>query len=476
MTPTTVLKFALGPLGIGVLGAISLPITSWFFAPEDIGMLAMLQVVIGLGIMIGSLGLDQAYVREYHLASDKVRLFVMCFFPGLFVVLAFLIGVVFFSPNYFAQALYSHPSPVLAYLTLACMILAFVQRYLSIYLRVKEKALQFSFSQLLPKFVFLVLVIALPFYYGLANIYVLMGAQLAGLCSVLIVFFFLVKGGVKFKFDLAGVRPAFRALLSFGMPLILAGVAAWGLRATDKVMLKNLSGLSELGVYAVAATISNGASIVVSVFNTVWAPVVYKWEANGEMASNVELSCRLIQFVVYFLFVMTGLFSWLFEYILPPKYQQVEYLLAVCLAPPLLYALSEVSSIGINLARKTSYSVYATLVALIISIGCNLWLIPIFGASGAAISTSLAFYFYLVFRTELAVKIWRPVRRRRMYSMTFLVLALSWVGALWGRELPLRIEVFWLVCAAVGLFVYWPEIKFSFSALSRRRLRSGREA
>ena len=58
--------FAVGPIGGAFLGFITLPLTAWFFSTEDIGRIALLQIVLGFTTMLFSLGLDQAYVREYH--------------------------------------------------------------------------------------------------------------------------------------------------------------------------------------------------------------------------------------------------------------------------------------------------------------------------------------------------------------------------------------------------------------------------
>ena len=66
--------FSIGPLGGAVLGFLTLPITAWFFSSEDIGRIALLQIVIGFTTVLFSLGLDQAYVREYHEKENKSNL------------------------------------------------------------------------------------------------------------------------------------------------------------------------------------------------------------------------------------------------------------------------------------------------------------------------------------------------------------------------------------------------------------------
>ena len=82
MTPKKIAEFALGPIAGAFLGFISLPIMAWFFTIEDIGRLAMLNVVTGFSTLLFSLGLDQAYVREYHEVTNKPALFKETLCPG----------------------------------------------------------------------------------------------------------------------------------------------------------------------------------------------------------------------------------------------------------------------------------------------------------------------------------------------------------------------------------------------------------
>ena len=66
MNPKKIASFALGPIGGAALGFITLPIITWFFSQEDVGRMAMLNVAVSFSILLYTLGLDQAYVREFH--------------------------------------------------------------------------------------------------------------------------------------------------------------------------------------------------------------------------------------------------------------------------------------------------------------------------------------------------------------------------------------------------------------------------
>lgn len=74
MTPKQIIAFAIGPFGITIIGFVTLPFMTWFFNQEDIGRLALLNIAINFSILFFSLGLDQAYVREFYGIEDKLVL------------------------------------------------------------------------------------------------------------------------------------------------------------------------------------------------------------------------------------------------------------------------------------------------------------------------------------------------------------------------------------------------------------------
>ena len=163
MTPKKIAAFALGPLGGALLGFITLPIITWYFSQEDIGRLAMLNVVTSFSILLFSLGLDQAYVREFHETKSKSALFKTTLLPGLVLVLIVL-GVLLSFDNVISRWLFEIDSLLLSLLVAAAVLSAFLSRFLSLILRMNEQGLAYSMSQLLPKLL-LILIITFNFNY-----------------------------------------------------------------------------------------------------------------------------------------------------------------------------------------------------------------------------------------------------------------------------------------------------------------------
>src|SRR5690606_12481416 len=119
------------------------------------------------------------------------------------------------------------------------------------------------------------------------------------------------------------------------------------------------STFEKLGIYSITVSLASGASIIGSVFSTVWAPMVYKWASNEEDLAQVDAVTETLLAVVALFFCLAGLGSSMVLVLFPPEYARVQYLLMPCLFYPLLYVLSEATVIGVGLSKKTGFAMAA---------------------------------------------------------------------------------------------------------------------
>lgn len=77
------MAYSVGPIGSGLIGLITLPMITWFYSVEDVGRISMLQVCTSFFVLLFCLGLDQAYVREYHEFPNKPQLLKVVLLPSL---------------------------------------------------------------------------------------------------------------------------------------------------------------------------------------------------------------------------------------------------------------------------------------------------------------------------------------------------------------------------------------------------------
>lgn len=444
MNAKKIASFAIGPVGAAVLGFITLPVITWFYSAEDIGRIAILQVVTGFCVLLFSLGLDQAYVRDYHEAEHKPALFKAALLPGLLLIVMGL-AFCFVLPGFISKALFSVDSALISTLIALCFLAAFVSRFLSLILRMQERGLAFSMSQVLPKLIFLSAIgIYALFSFGFDLLHLVI-AQTLSVVSVALVYGWNTRqewfAALKQSVD----KEKLKAMLRFGAPLIMGGIAFWGMTAIDKVFLRSLSTFEELGVYSVATSFAAAAIVFQSVFSIVWAPTVYRWAAEGINTEKIDRVTEYVLLAVVTLFCAAGVFSWVITYVLPPQYESVQFILLSCMAYPLFYTLSEATVVGLGIARKSSYAMLAALIGCAVSFVGNYLLIPLYGAAGAGVSTAVAFWVFFFCRTEFSCLVWRPISRLKLYAVTLACLFLSVTFTLKGASYHFEFILLWLL-------------------------------
>lgn len=467
MTSKQIAAFAVGPLGAAFLGIVSLPVITWLFSQEDVGRMAMLQVTISFCILIFSLGLDQSYVREFHEAENQPALLKHAMLPGLVLLVMFILILLSFGGT-LSEWLFGVSQSNLSALVALALVASYISRFLSLVLRMNERGLAYSMSQLLPKLLLLVIIgsyVALGVDKDLTS---LVFANTIAIAFVCLIYAWNTSAewlsGIHSKLDIDQLK----SMLRFGLPLILGGLAFWGLTAIDKVFLRVLTTFEELAIYSVSVSFATAASILQSVFSTVWAPMVYKWASAGEGLENVRKVNRYILALVVLGFALAGLLSWIVTLFLPANYAAVQWIVISCLGYPLLYTLSETTVVGIGISRRSSFSMLAALSAFAVNLLGNWWLIPIFGAAGAAVSTCLSFWVFFFLRTEFSIYLWKPMPRVLLYAFSLLSVIGASVSTLWGSVIQTWMTWYWLIILGCWAVAFKDEVGGVLAFFSRK--------
>tara|TARA_R110002126_G_scaffold290690_2_gene448257 strand:+ start:104 stop:493 length:390 start_codon:yes stop_codon:yes gene_type:complete len=88
------------------------------------------------------------------------------------------------------------------------------------------------------------------------------------------------------------------------------------------------------------------------------------------------------------------------------------------------------TAIGINIEKKTSKGLIATVISAIFGILISYFLVLYFSATGAAIGMLISYWIYLVLRTEVSIRVWKKVDRLKIYSVTLIALSFASTFAL----------------------------------------------
>ena len=468
MNTQKLIGYALGPLGSAAASAIALPLISWYFSAEDIGRIVLLQTVAGMVLLVMGLGLDQAYIREYHAAENKPALFKNIFILPLALIIAACVAL-FFKLELPAQWILNLSAPSLGLLCIIFIFTTFITRYLSTILRMQERAYAFSLSQLIPKILILLLILLYIFFNLPKTTFNLILAYALAQALTVAVLALQTRSEVCQAMRSSMSLPLMRETLRYGLPLAFGGLAYWGLASIDRFLLKQLADLSELGVYSMAVSFGAVALIFQSIFSTIWAPMVFKWVKEGVNLNKISGIVDVMLALCVAILCLIGLFSPLVPLLLPEKYAPVQFILLSSILFPLLYTLTEVTSIGINVSKRTWLITVFSLLALLCNLGLLYLLIPKLGARGAAMATAASFWLFFVMKTEASLRLWQPLPRLKVYGITFLCLivclAYTYAG---NRDNYFAFAGVWLITLAwLGLH-HKQGLRHIFAALSGR--------
>lgn len=212
-------------VGPGLAAAITfftLPILSTFYSVDDIGRFSMLQLAVNFSIIIFSVGLHQAFVREYFESTKKSALtFVLILIPMLFLFLVFSISIMVGLD--ISSLLFGVESTLLSILVFIC-ILGGVFTHLTIHiLRMEEKISSYAVMLFLPKLTVLISSLIFIFYLGAIDFrFLVYSLFCASIVSAFSSIYFnkntlieAYKTGLDYKLA--------KGMLRFGAPLVIGG-------------------------------------------------------------------------------------------------------------------------------------------------------------------------------------------------------------------------------------------------------------
>lgn len=414
------LGYGIGPLGSAFFSLISVPVIAWFYSVEDVARFALFQTIVVLYTLVFSFGLDQAYIREYYDTNDKDKLLGQVLKGILLPSFIFILLCTLLFKEKISYLLYDKYTLQIFFLTVFSSVFNLLTRVVSSIQRVKDQAILFSCSQVLPKFIFLLVLLVMT-YTNNPKFENILWSQFIAI-SIVLVFF--IKINLKYIVSsiFISIDSSLKSYYIFGLPLILTGGAIWGLKLADRFYLKIFSTLEQLGMYSMAITIASGVVIFSSIFNTIWSPLVYKWVSSGDIKDEVivekikDIGFKASLAVAGITAILIPL-SYIVPYFLPSQYKSISSIIPLCALAPLLYTLSEITGIGINLKKNTKYTLFSCLIAIASHIVLSIYLIPNYGAIGAAVAGTLAFFIFFLARSIFSNYLWIKIDHKRIYFL-----------------------------------------------------------
>lgn len=432
--------YGAGDIAVTAVSYLLLPLYFRVLTQEDYGALALLLAVETAAKILFRFGLDGAFMRYYLDCADAHARRVL---GGTLVwFLAGASGVLLLAGQLAAPAMAAWLFGDLAGRYLPALRLVLVNIFLLTFtfipfhvMRMEKAATTFAaftFGRSVSTLALRILLV-LWWQWGVTGLFV---ADLIVTAIVVPLLWPWARRVVGWQWSTAVLRRC----LHFGLPRLPHGLAQQALDGGNKVLLNLYVPLSSLGVYQISGTIGQAVKLFLSAFETGWAPFYY---ATAKEPNAQEVFRKITTYGVAVLVLLAAGLTAIAEDLVrllttQTPWTEAAYAEAALVVPLVAIALVWqgvylLTSIGLNLTSQTQYYPAATFASAGVGLGSGILLMPIWGATGAAVA------FLLSYVTLALVAGWFS---RRQYPMTYewrrlaQVIAAGAVAAAAGRGLP----------------------------------------
>lgn len=382
--------YGAGDVATQAISFLLLPIYVRFLSPGDYGVLALLLAVEMLAKIVFRWGVDASFMRMYYDCPDQAarrRLASTVFYFLLAANGLLLAGALALTPVLSRQLFGSATqAPTLQIL----LVNTFVGGFFFIpfhQLRIERQSPRYialTFTRSLATIV-LRLTLVIGFRLGV------LGIVLADLVTTVLF------TGVLLPRFAALIGPVFskdllREALRFGLPRLPHGLAQQTAAVSDRYILSLYATLHEIGLYSIGASFAMGLKLFLNAFEYAWAPFYFAImrEADAKPTYRLVATWGVAVLVGLAMLVSAGA-PQIVRIMTTPLYQGAAAVMPWIAVGVVFQGVYLLTSIGLNITKRTEFYPIATGLAAATSIGANLALIPAYGSTGAAMANALSY-------------------------------------------------------------------------------------
>ena len=386
--------YGLSGVVLQVVGVVTLPIFTHTFSTTQYGVIGLAVVTSSLVYILVDLGLASAAQRSYFdrsedqqserrsvlLTATLAETATACAVAAVLIVLRNPISAVLFGTARF------HLLIVLIGANLPCTALMLLTR----------EAMRLTFR---------------PWRYFVSAVIAGLGATATSLVAVYVLhagvagmlWGLLAGTAASALFGLLASRGAIgghwsgrelRVMIRFGLPLVPAAFAQWGLTFADRFMLRALSDTTQVGLYTVANQIAGVMLFVVNAFALAFSPYILSLFAEDPEFEKTTRAQTLVYLTIVLTTVAVGLGVFSRELVAllaqKPAYAASYESIALLAAGSVAFGINAVTLAGISYRRATHWFAIYTGVAVTVNVGLNFAVIPPFGQVGAGVAQAVA--------------------------------------------------------------------------------------
>ena len=382
--------YGLGDVGVSVVNFLLLPLYVTYLTDRDYGILGLLGAVEVITKIAARWGLDGSFMRFFYdceTTRDRQRL--------ASTILGFLLitnGVLFaasmVAAPWLASLILHDAGQTLALRLVLANTFVMAFTFLPFHvLRIEKRAVEFSVLTLARSVstVLLRLVLIVGFGYGV------LGVVLADIAVTMVLIAVLARHFAPL------MRPMFsRELLgdtlAFGLPRLPHAAAQQVIAVGDKLILQMFRPLQDVGMYAMGVSFGLTLKLFLSAFEYAWAPFYYATAREpGAPAVFRTVTTYGIATLVLLAAALAATARDLLDLMTRGLFVEAAPVVAWTAVGVLFQGVYLLTSIGLNLTKRTIYYPVATMSAAAVNVALHFALIPRFGLLGAAWANAAAY-------------------------------------------------------------------------------------
>ena len=241
-------------------------------------------------------------------------------------------------------------------------------------------------------------------------------------------------------------RSLVRRMLHYAMPLVPAGLMLWALNLADRFQIQRLASPEALGSFSAASKIALGIMLLISAFQTAWAPFAHSILDDEEARRTYRAAFSYWAIVMCWgLVAISALTPPYVRLTFPSRWWDAAPVVPLLIGGSLLYGAYMIVRIGVNRSGRTHFTPAVAAAAMAVNIGLNFVLIPAWGIVGAGVSTIVG-YSVLVLLAWLNAQAgfpvayhWNRVARTVAVACGFVALSIWVIPDTGAVGLPLRV-------------------------------------
>lgn len=401
-------SFSLGIWINALISFFTTPIITLLINPSEFGKAAMFSTVYSIFILLVSSGIPNSFMRFFHQVGerDKPTFLWSCLsFPLLFTSIVTVVIVLF--RNQINLFLVGDEKSAASLILIGAIIAGVFQTFNQTIIRMRGRGFLYSFIQIFNSSVNAASIVLYALLIS-HDFYAILYAQLFSNIATLILGIILDH---SYWFPIKVNKNQAIEALKYGYPFIFSGIFWWILNWTDRFVLRLYTNFNEIGLYSAAFKIVSAMNLFTSGFSTLWYPFAYEqFEKNPDNGALFSKVLDYVAFLTFSLGLLVLTFKDVIFLLLAKTYRSSASISPFLLLSPVMMMMSIVVARGIDFSKKTYWFIVSDGCAAAFNLIGNFFLIPVFGAKGAALSTGLSFI--IVFAIESTVS-------KRLYPVQY---------------------------------------------------------